>query len=53
VGLFNSLWFSWGCCAAMAVINIILKMPADVFIAGAFVISAIMYIEDNYLKNKS
>ena len=54
MGLFKSgLWLSWGSCILITVLCLITRTPADAYIAGAMVISGMMYLEDEYLKNKS
>lgn len=55
MGLFkNSIWLGWWACLILAALHLILKTGDSApFAAGAFVISAIMHIEYNYLKNKS
>lgn len=47
------LWISWGSCVFMAVFCLIIGSPADAYITGAMVITGMMYLEDEYLKNKS
>ena len=47
------LWISWGICILMAVICLVTRSPADAYIAGVMVLSGMMYLEYEYLKNKS
>ena len=53
MGWCNTLWPPWATCLIIAVASMIIREPADAYIAAMFIISSIMYIEDKYLKKDS
>lgn len=50
----NSIWLGWWACLILAALHLILKTGDSApFTAAVFILNGFIYIEDNYLKNKS